>query len=126
MRILPCLLVALVLARAAIAGPDPAKLAQTRVDLAAKLYKELSGDGFRDHVHLAYDASLRWLDAVLRIAGSDASKRTSALGDHLDRMRKLEPMVKALADHGLAGPVDVDEARLNVVEAELWVADGHR
>lgn len=110
----------------AVAGPpDQVKLAQGRVDTAAKIYtltlaRWQSGQGTLDEV-TAW--SLRWLGA-LRDQPTRGKALKRALAEHRDRLTAVEATARDRVKAGLASAIEVEAAHYFLVEAELWVARG--
>jgi len=124
MRIL-ALVLALVIAAPASAGPSQADLVKNRTDAAAKVYttalaRYKAGTATLDQV---FTWSANWLRA-LREAPLKGAKLKTALADHLARMKDLQTSVADMVKAGAAPTIDADAASYYVAEAELWAARG--
>jgi hypothetical protein len=67
-----------------------------------------------------YRWSRRWVKAQLDLAGTK-EERLAALRDHVERMKDLEKMTKALADTGQGSTADATAGRFYRAQAELWL-----
>jgi hypothetical protein len=108
---------------AAAGGTD--KLAQARVDAAAKAYAAAlthwkAGQVTADVVYLW---SVRWFVAE-REQPLTGKKLATAAADHLARMTELETQVEAMFKAGAVSEEDVDAATYYVAEAAVWNARG--
>jgi hypothetical protein len=124
MRIL-ALVLSLLIAAPAIAGPSQADLVKNRTDAAAKVYVLAlahwkAGTGSIDQV-AAWSA--KWLTA-LREAPIKGAKLKTALAEHLARMKDLETAAVDAVKAGIATTQDAEAAAYYVAEAELWAARG--
>jgi hypothetical protein len=115
-------LFALSLARA---DEKAAENARARLQAARKVYKGLGErklvDARDSDFEKVYLWSRRWMDAEKELAVKKADK-ISAVQGHLDRMKKLEGVVKALLEGGLATSYDPPVAEFYRLEAEQWLA----
>ena len=114
--------VSLAMPAQALPKPEVAKLAQSRVDAAAKVYPGalmLWRNG-NEHLEVVYQWSVRWLAATLDTAG----KTAPAFADHLKRMQDLELQVQDHYKAGLTNAEEVDAATYYRIEAEFWLARG--
>lgn len=112
-------------ALAVAAPPDPAKLAQGRVDLAGKIFATTlqrwqAGQGSLEDV-VAW--STRWL-ASLRDQPVRGRALKQALAAHRDRMKQLEDLVRDRVKAGTSPASELEQAGYFLVEAELWLARG--
>jgi hypothetical protein len=112
-------------ALAIAAPPDQIKLAQGRVDGAAKIYAGLlarwqSGQGTIDEVA---GWSVRWLGAQ-RDQGLRGKPLKKALEDHRDRMKAVEASARDRVKAGAAPVIELEQATYFLAEAELWLARG--
>lgn len=119
-------LVAIAAPAAAVAAPaDTIKLAQAKVDAAAKVFATAqarwqAGSGTFDEV-AAW--STRWLNAQ-RDQGAKGAKLKAALTAHRDRMQAAVTAATERVKSGVAPVIEVDEATYYLAEAELWLARG--
>jgi hypothetical protein len=107
------------------AGPDTAKLAQSRIDAAAKAYASAYAlfPSARVPLEDVHTWSVRWLEAVIEPPGKAAAVK-QGLADHVARMTDVEKVVADGFKAGLRSTSDVDAATFFRIEAELWQARG--
>jgi hypothetical protein len=100
--------------------------ARARMEAAHKVYdgmlSRLSVDpGFPVDPDRFYRWSRRWLEAERELSAKKEDQIT-AVEQHLDRVKKVEALVKRLAAGNLLSPVDVTAAEYYRLEAEQWLA----
>ena len=68
------------------------------------------------------DWSKRWMEDQLALANSPAEALV-AIRDHVDRVKRLEGIVKANVEAGQGRPSDASKARYHRIDAELTFAE---
>jgi hypothetical protein len=118
------LLAALSIAPAPATGPDPlSSLAQARLQAAVKQYEETWSyyQQARIDTYQVYVWSKLILDCRRDIADRP-TEHVTALDDHLNRMKKLETLVKKVRRLGFGRSYDVGASEYYRLEAEHWLA----
>lgn len=105
------------------AGPDLTPLAQARYQAAVRQFEETWAyyQQARIDSYQVYVWSRLILDARRDLAVRPAEALT-ALEEHLDRMKKLESLIKKVRRLGFGRSYDVGASEYYRLEAELWLA----
>jgi hypothetical protein len=125
-------LAALALCLAALAPPasaadeKAAENAKARRAAAQKVYKGIFDRSQVDvssplDVERMHQWSRRWLEADRELAGTKEG-RVAAIQAHLDRMKKLEDVVRHWHRKGFVSSADVPAVEFYRLEAERWLA----
>jgi hypothetical protein len=103
------------------AAKVPAKLLQTKLDLARKTFQEYwKSQEFRS-AEVAYQWSCRWLDAQRQLS-TNKTEQKAAADAHLTRMQDVQAKFDQLYQGKLVGLEQVYATAYFVAEAEIWVA----
>jgi hypothetical protein len=105
------------------AQPDLVPLANARYEAAVRQYEETWSyfQQARIDSYQVYVWSRLVLDSRRDIAQKPAEQIT-VLEEHLDRMRKLESLIKKVRRLGFGRSYDVGASEYYRLEAELWLA----
>ena len=105
------------------AQPDLVPLAQARHQAAVRQYDETWAYSQQARIdsYQVYVWSRLVLDSGRDIAAKPA-EQIAALEDHLERMRKLESLIKKVRRLGFGRSYDVGASEYYRLEAELWLA----
>lgn len=121
---LSLMLAALSIAPAPAVEPDPhAALAQARHQAALKQYEE-TWTYYQQARIDSYQVYV-WSKLILdcrRDMSEKPAEQLAALEDHLNRMKKLEGLIKKIRRLGFGRSYDVGAAEYYRLEAELWLA----
>jgi len=114
----------------AVAAPAPVdarilpELAKARLDAARKAYELSWGKyekGVTVDVEKLYIWSCRWLDSQRAMSDKKADE-VAAVEAHLNRMKKLEELVKKKYDADSAAAADYAATQFYRTEAEIWLS----
>jgi hypothetical protein len=118
---LPLLVLPVLLAAPVPETKAPAEALRAKLRAAAETYKlsfSIVKAGRRDALpEDVYRWSRRWMEAAQELGEGKAAAEA-----HLERMRELKRLVKALLEGGLATALEAAAADYYVAEAEGWVA----
>jgi hypothetical protein len=105
------------------APPDLAPMAEARYQAAVKEYDETWAYFQQNRIdsYQVYVWSRLVLDSRREIARKPADQ-IAALEEHLDRMKKLESLIKKVRRLGFGRSYDVGASEYYRLEAELWLA----
>ena len=103
--------------------PKPPPLVEARYQAAVKQYELTWSYYQQDRIdsYQVYVWSRLVLDSGRDIAAKPA-EQIAALEDHLERMRKLESLIKKVRRLGFGRSYDVGASEYYRLEAELWLA----
>jgi hypothetical protein len=103
--------------------PRLAALAEARLQAALKNYEEtwVYYQQARIDSYQVYVWSKLILDCRREMT-EDPARRLTALEDHLDRMKKLEALIKKVRRLGFGRSYDVGASEYYRLEAEVWLA----
>jgi hypothetical protein len=102
-------------------GGVPAKFARAKLEAARRTFEQLWKDREWRQVETPYLWSRRWLEAQCQVSDQPRD-RVAACQRHLDRMRDLAEMSRALFKERLVRVAEVHATEYYIAEAEEWLA----